>query len=137
MNIKHISLNLVIAILLLFATGSCKKAALSTLPLAPVLTGNTVATMTTATLSNTAPSDGGAAITQRGVCWSKTSSPTISDNKTHDGTGTGSFTSTITGLSSATTYYLRAYATNSVGTAYGEQIIIITVAETPAPLPPF
>ena len=137
MNIKHISFNLVITILLLFATGSCKKTALSTLPLAPVLTGNTVATMTTATLSNTVTSDGGAAITQRGVCWSKTPNPTVSSNKTHDGTGTGSFTSAITGLSSATTYYLRAYATNSVGTAYGEQIIIITVAETPAPLPSF
>ena len=137
MNIKHISFNLIIAMLLLFATGSCKKTALSTLPLAPVLTKSAVASTTTATLSNTVTSDGGAAITQRGVCWSTTSGPTISNNKTHDGTGTGSFNSSITGLSSATTYYLRAYATNSVGTVYGEQIIIITVAETPAPLPSF
>lgn len=137
MNIKHFSLNLVIAILLIFPTGSCNKAALLTLPLAPVSTGSAVVTMTTATLSNTMTSDGGATITQRGVCWSKTSGPTISNNKTHDGTGTGIFSSSITGLSSATTYYIRAYATNSVGTVYGEQIIIITVAETPAPLPKF
>jgi hypothetical protein len=63
--------------------------------------------------------NGGAPVTARGVCWSTTPNPTISGNKTVDGSGSGSFTSSLTGLSSNTTYYVRSYATNSVGTAYG------------------
>jgi uncharacterized protein (TIGR02145 family) len=67
-------------------------------------------------------SDGGAAITARGVCWSTSANPTIAlTTKTIDGTGTGAFTSNITGLSANTTYYVRAYATNSQGTAYGNE----------------
>jgi uncharacterized protein (TIGR02145 family) len=65
--------------------------------------------------------DGGASVTLRGVCWNTSGNPTIYDNKTTDGSGTGSYTSSITGLSENTTYYVRAYATNSVGTAYGNQ----------------
>jgi len=64
---------------------------------------------------------GGASITARGVCWATSQYPTINDSKTTDGSGIGSFTSSITGLNSNTTYYVRSYATNSVGTAYGEQ----------------
>ena len=72
-------------------------------------------------------SDGGASITSKGVCWSNTTStPTIANSKTVDGTGIGSFTSSLTGLSPATTYYLRAYATNSAGTAYGNSIPFTT-----------
>ena len=65
--------------------------------------------------------DRGAAVINRGVCWSTTMDPTINDNFTRDGTGIGDFTSLITGLTANTTYYLRAYATNSVGTGYGNQ----------------
>lgn len=65
--------------------------------------------------------DGGIDITARGVCWSELQNPTLADLHTTDGTGTGSFTSSITGLTSGTTYYVRAYATNKNGTAYGEQ----------------
>ncbi|MEI7983791.1 MAG: hypothetical protein WCI71_19235, partial [Bacteroidota bacterium] len=59
--------------------------------------------------------DGGAAITARGVCWSTVANPTTADPKTSDGVGSGAFTSSITGLTPNTTYHVRAYATNSVG----------------------
>ncbi len=65
--------------------------------------------------------DGGASVTARGVCWNTTGSPTTADSHTTDGSGTGAFTSTLTGLSPDMTYFVRAYATNSVGTAYGNE----------------
>ena len=61
-------------------------------------------------------------VTARGVCWSTSENPTISNSHTTDGSGLGSFTSSITGLTSGETYYVRAYATNSAGTAYGNQV---------------
>ncbi len=70
--------------------------------------------------------DGGTSITARGVCWSASPNPTTTNSKTTDGTGTGTFTSTITGLSTVTTYYARAYATNSTGTTYGNEITFKT-----------
>ncbi len=76
-------------------------------------------------------SDGGAPVTARGMCWNITQNPTIADNKTSDGTGLGSFTSTISGLNPGKTYYLRAYATNSAGSGYGNQVIITTQAVPP------
>ncbi len=65
--------------------------------------------------------NGGVAITARGVCWATHKEPTVDDNKTVDGEGSGEFESEVTGLTEGTVYYLRAYATNSVGTAYGEE----------------
>jgi len=65
--------------------------------------------------------DGGAEVTLRGVCWNISGSPTTNDNHTVDGTGTGTFNSSINGLSYNTNYSVRAYATNSVATAYGEE----------------
>ncbi len=75
--------------------------------------------------------DGGATVTVRGVCWSTTQSPTILGNHTSDGTGTGSFTSNLSGLSSSTTYYTRAYATNIAGTSYGNEISFTTTSNLP------
>jgi uncharacterized protein (TIGR02145 family) len=66
-------------------------------------------------------SDEGNAITARGVCWSTSPNPTTNDDHTIDGEGLGSFTSEIKCLDGGTTYYVRAYATNSEGTGYGEQ----------------
>ena len=72
-------------------------------------------------------SDGGTEVTARGVCWSTTTNPTISNNHTSDGTGTGIFISTIPGLSANTTYHVRAYATNANGTFYGEDLTFTTL----------
>lgn len=69
---------------------------------------------------------GGASVTLRGVCWSQSENPTITDSRTLDGKNVGLFKSTVTGLSSNSTYYVRAYATNSIGTAYGNQISFTT-----------
>jgi hypothetical protein len=81
---------------------------------------------TSATTGGTITSDGGTAITSRGVCWSTTTAPTIADVKTVDGSGTGSFVSNITGLAAGTVYFVRAYATNSTGTSYGNQLTFVT-----------
>lgn len=64
---------------------------------------------------------GGADVTSRGVCWSTVPNPTVNDSHTADATGNGGFKSVLSGLTPGTTYYIRAYATNSVGTAYGEE----------------
>lgn len=63
-------------------------------------------------------SDGGSTVTERGICWSTSENPTISDNKTSDGVGIGHFTATVTDLVLNTIYYIRAYATNATGTKY-------------------
>ena len=71
--------------------------------------------------------DGGLEITARGVCWSTSPNPTVADAHTTDGPGMGSFVSTMTGLTPNTTYYVRAYATNSHTTAYGDEVSFTTV----------
>lgn len=85
-------------------------------------------TGTTAISGGYITSDGGAAVTDRGVVWSTSQNPTTTTNQgiTSNGTGTGSFSSNLTGLSQATTYYVRAYATNSYETHYGNQISFTT-----------
>ena len=96
------------------------------------ITAPVLATVTTAAASGISPTaatcggnvtaDGNTAVTARGVCWSTNHDPITSNFKTIDGTGTGAFTSVITGLEANTMYYARAYATNNVGTAYGTEI---------------
>ena len=77
--------------------------------------------------------NGGASVIQRGVCWSISPSPTISNinNITTDGSGTGTFISNVSNLNPNTTYYLRAYATNSIGTAYGNEVSFTTLCNLP------
>ena len=72
-------------------------------------------------------SDCGADVTERGVCWSTSQNPTIEDAFSNDGTGVGAYLSNLTDLIDYTTYYVRAYATNSEGTAYGEEISFTTL----------
>ena len=74
--------------------------------------------------------DGGGTVSARGVCWSTKQNPTIEDNKTNDGSGTGSYTSKLSNLASQTTYYVRAYATNETGTAYGKEVSFTTLEMT-------
>lgn len=74
---------------------------------------------------------GGAEILMKGVCWSTNQNPTVSDSKTEDGDGSGQFNSQLTNLKSGTTYYVRAYATNSAGTGYGEQVTLATLKTAP------
>jgi len=83
-------------------------------------------TSTEVTTGGNVTSDGGAAVTARGVAYGTTTNPTISGTSTSDGSGTGVFTSQLSGLTPSTIYYVRAYATNAVGTAYGDQITFTT-----------
>jgi uncharacterized protein (TIGR02145 family) len=96
----------------------------------------TIATLTTSSVTSTSYntaicggniiSDGGAPITERGVCWNIASNPTISNYITTNGSGIGTFISNLSGLTDGVTYYLRAYATNTAGTSYGNQVSFVT-----------
>lgn len=94
----------------------------------PSVTTVAVSAITTkgATAGGNVTYDGGAEVTARGVCWAIGEDPVVKDNKTSDGAGTGAFVSTLTNLDSRKRYYVRAYATNSAGTAYGEQVRFVT-----------
>jgi uncharacterized protein (TIGR02145 family) len=94
-------------------------------------TAATDVTASTATTGGDVTADGGASVTARGVCWSTSPNPTIADSHTSDGSGTGGFTSNITGLNATTTYYVRAYATNAGGTSYGSQVSFTTTDVLP------
>jgi hypothetical protein len=97
-------------------------------PAVPSLTTADVLNVTNATASTggTITNDGGSAITARGVVWGTTSNPTTADNLSADGTGAGTFSSFLTGLAPGTVYFVRAYATNSSGTGYGNQLSFTT-----------
>ena len=113
--------------ILTWTTGGVCPANLPTLN----TTAASAITTTTASSGGNITSDGGGSITARGVCWSTSQNPTIAlSTKTSDGTGTGSFASSLTGLSPNTLYYARAYATNAAGTAYGNQISFTTASST-------
>jgi uncharacterized protein (TIGR02145 family) len=105
-----------------------------TLAIAPTLTTSAVSSITkyAASAGGTITSNGGSVITASGICWSTTSTPTTSNSKTTDGTTSGTFTSTITGLTAGTTYYVRAYATNAIGTSYGANQSFTTLSTPPS-----
>ncbi len=98
-----------------FTSGQIVLATLTTTAVSSV-------TITSAVSGGNITSDGGGAISVRGICWATTTNPTISNSKTTDGSGTGTFTSNLTGLTANTVYYVRAYATNTTGIAYGNQV---------------
>ena len=121
---KGKSLLVIICLFLGFALiNGCTKSSST-----PTLTTTAASDITTstATTGGNITSDGGASVTARGVCWGTAAMPTISGSKTSDGTGAGSFTSSLTSLTPNTKYYLRAYGTNSVGTGYGDEVSFTT-----------
>lgn len=127
---RHLLKSLVVCVLVattaIYLT-SCEK---EPDPLALTTVGASAITYSTATSGGNITSDGGSAITSRGVCWSTSQAPTVDDSKTEDGPGSGIFSSTLTGLSPETPYYVRAYATNSEGTTYGDEVSFTTVQLT-------
>jgi uncharacterized protein (TIGR02145 family) len=83
-------------------------------------------TSTSATSGGNITNNGGTLVTHRGIVWSTSPNPTTANSSTNDGSGSGNYTSNLTALNANTTYYVRAYATNSAGTAYGNEVSFIT-----------
>ena len=90
-------------------------------------------TQNSAVLGGNVVSDGGATVTDRGVCWGTAINPTTSNNSQSMGSGTGQFSSVVSTFQSNTQYWVRAYASNSVGTSYGGNIIVKTTSVTDLP----
>ncbi|MFN5787776.1 MAG: FISUMP domain-containing protein, partial [Bacteroidota bacterium] len=113
--------------------GSVNATGTITVACIPTVTTTAISSITTtgASSGGNITDEGGLSVTVRGVVYSTSSNPTISNSTTSNGTGTGSFTSTLASLTGATTYYVRAYATNSVGTAYGNELTFTTSAPIP------
>lgn len=99
----------------------------ATVPVLSTLSVSDV-TISSARTGGFVSSDGGEEVTERGVCWNASGNPTYTDNKSSGGTGTGSFEVVITGLVSGQTYYVRAYAKNSEGLSYGNQLSFTTLS---------
>ena len=99
----------------------------------PTLTTISASAVTTSSAASggNISSDGNMPVTARGTCWNTSANPTTANSLTSDGTGTGTFSSSLTGLTPGTIYYVKAYATNSVGTAYGNQVTFTTPPSDP------
>jgi uncharacterized protein (TIGR02145 family) len=100
---------------------------------APTLTTAQISSVTlnSAVSGGNITSDGNDPITAKGICWATTNGPTTDNDKTSDGTGSANFVSNLTGLQPGVTYYVRAYATNSVGTGYGDELSFATILSSP------
>ena len=83
-------------------------------------------TISSAVSGGTITDDGGIPVVARGVCWSKSANPTVANSRTIDGTGPGTFSSRLTGLTVNTAYHIRAYATNAAGTSYGNELTFVS-----------
>ena len=120
----------IITIVIVTILTGCKKEKV------PVIATTTVSniTATTATCGGNITDEGSSTVIIRGVCWSTGTTPTIADNKTSDGAGSGSFSSNMTDLNGATNYYVRAYATNTAGTGYGMAMSFTTLGQSPSPM---
>lgn len=105
----------------------------TTLPVVATLTTDTISSITgnSAIGGGEVTVSGGAAVTARGICFSTEHNPTISNNFTTDGDSLGAFVSTLTNLKGNTTYYVRAYATNSAGIGYGPEVSFTTLVDFP------
>lgn len=99
-------------------------ASVTTLPITPL--------SSTAALGGGTINNSSSAITQRGVCWSTSPNPTLANNFTTDGSGLGTYGSSLVPLQPATTYFVRAYAINAEGTAYGNTVVFNTQAPSGA-----
>jgi len=105
----------------------------TTLTLFPVVSTTSISNIsyTTATGGGNVTSAGAYPVTARGICWSTSQNPTLNDPHTVDGSGSGLFVSQLSGLAPGITYYVRAYATNQAGTAYGNQVVFATITSCP------
>ena len=101
----------------------CKKNKVPQLETIPI----TEITYNSANTGGVITADGGTVVSVRGVCWSNSPNPTIDNDTTINGLGIGTFSSLITGLQQNSIYYVRAYATNGNGTAYGEEFSFNTL----------
>ncbi len=122
-NVFNMS-GIIILFLSIILIHSCKKDK-ATPPIITTLAVSAI-TQTSATTGGNITSDGGDIVTARGVCWSTLQNPVIINDHTTDSLSTGSFISYISGLTATTTYYVRAYASNILGTSYGNELTFTT-----------
>lgn len=109
----------------------CEKKSLPSVKTLPI----SVVTQVMAISGGEVTNNGGAKVISRGICWNTSQEPTTTCDKTSDGSGNGAFSSNISGLTAGTIYYIRAYASNSEGTAYGQQLSFTTLQDTSAKIP--
>lgn len=98
--------------------------------ISPTITTQAISSIsyTTATGNGNVTSDGGATVTERGVCWNTSTGPTTANSKATTSGTTGAYTVSMTGLTKGTLYYAKAYAINSVGTSYGSEVTFTTLS---------
>ena len=107
-----------------FSTNEVVKATITTASISSITTN-------TATSGGFIVNDGGETVTEKGVCWNTSANPTTASFRTTNGFGNENFTSILLNLHPSTTYYIRAYATNSAGTAYGNELSFLTASSAP------